>query len=131
MLAWKSGPLCGPQNFSSRATFGSQAMGCTSCFMILKNRHRFPYLKAAAWELMCMTVTLAALEQVFGVAAPIRVARSTSWQGVKSSLKKSRIPIQGAKKRPTIFSKFVSSYRVVWTRTYSNLLNGNVLHWHL
>jgi len=39
---------------------------------VWKNEHRFPYLKAAAREFLCMTTTSAASERVFGVAAQSR-----------------------------------------------------------
>jgi len=70
MLARKSGAFLGPQNFSSRATFGPVGHGLnTPVLGFWKNQHRFPYLKAAARELLVMTATSAPSERVFGVAA--------------------------------------------------------------
>jgi len=44
---------------------------------------------------------------------PVRVARHTFCQEVKSNPEKSQILRQGAKKGSTIFSKFISSYKVI------------------
>jgi len=43
----------------------------------------------------------------------VRVARSTFYQGAKSSLEKSQILRQGANERANHFSKQISSYKVV------------------
>ena len=46
-----------------------------------------------------------------------RVERSTFCQEAKFSPEKSQILRQGVKKGTTIFSTFIGSYKIIWTRS--------------